>query len=124
MGTGNGDTNYNHLTCRRIDPTDTTTAYCAYDSDMYLPGEVVYRYAHSNVALDQECKQVLSVCNGQGKRWSAFSGYSATSCNFVRTFSKAYLEKNKLSIIDDATQLPKPETVSCLAATGKSCVTP
>lgn len=124
MGTGNGDTNYNHLTCRRIDPTDTSSAYCAHDNDMYLPGEIVYTYAHSNVTLDQDCKQALSICNGQGQRWSAFSGYNASSCSFVRTFSPSYLEKNKSILLNEETKLPKPESVACLADTGKSCTTP
>jgi hypothetical protein len=93
--TGTGEDTFHHLSCRRIDPTDTSTAYCTYNEDTYLPGEIVYRYARGNATLDQDCKQVLTVCNGHGQRWSAFTGYTASNCNFVRTFSASYLEKNK-----------------------------
>lgn len=121
---GTGADTYHHLSCRRIDPSDTSTAYCSYNNDTYLPGEVVYKYAKSAVSLDQECKQVVAVCNGHGQRWTATTGYAAMNCSFARVFSPSYLEKNKGSIIDNETKLPKPETVACMSNSWNSCATP
>lgn len=124
VSTATGANDLRHLTCRRIDPTDTTTALCAFEGDAYLPGEVVYRYASATATLDQDCKQTVSVCNGNGTWWTGVSGYNAGNCTFVRDFSAAYLKTNEKTILDSGTKLPTPESLSCVIGSGNSCVTP